>query len=797
MTIFILSACFLFFNLEVGRSYAYSVDCANVDAAALGICTGGNSMLDANSNIKQDITCADCATGPTSYCGKDNWNYCKWVPKEVANYATPVNSPISKTVVAANTPNNTTSAEDGDVCPGISKLPDITWIACVLLVFLKFVGWILGVAVSLFAWIIDAEKMRAIMVHPAIFKSWKIVRDFLNIGFILVLLFSAFSTIFQVDKYNYKKILLWLVIMALLVNFSYPITRFIIDASNVLMYTIMNNFFGAYAGDSQKILTQEMGGFDELRAIITDSGAKTGLPQLLASIVFVFILALTILSMAVLFLIRTIALTILIIFSPVAFIGSVIGKGGQWWDYLFKYALFGPIMVFMLAISINIMKAMGSVPIDGGSESIVTSMSRFVIPIVVLWIGMGVAQKMGIEGASEVIGKAQGIAKGIAKWSGGSLKKSSIAGLKAIDRNTLARWNVSPRQFMAAWKQTTDRAEKDKLAVGTGAWNDRLNYVLSGGKEKTHYKQFAIENQIAEKQKEQSLIYHSSEELINLINKNRGKGGLVAQYETIAAQRTLTKSNDTNDMMVARKEEVNAFGRDLDDKGVAKDGTIVEMINDLRATGLSEQEVYRQIYQIGEIGLSSGNHSLYGAIKVDANGKFHRATQKEHMNAAFTKIRNIEPQELMKKFHPNSLYKQKEVPVLNADGTAKIDPITKKPMTTMKTTGFTVLGEKFLKELASPAIIKQLQRARKDFIEPSSDPEMEAAFQKIIDELNASGNTERAATVKEFREEAKKQANKKSDSDSKEATEVKIKAKTPLPEIGPLSMENEDLNPKP
>ncbi|MDP1884057.1 MAG: hypothetical protein Q8L10_01695 [Candidatus Moranbacteria bacterium] len=602
--------------------------------------------------------------------------------------------------------------------------------------------------------------MRAIMVHPAIFKSWKIVRDFLNIGFILVLLFSAFSTIFQVDKYNYKKILLWLVIMALLVNFSYPITRFIIDASNVLMYTIMNNFFGAYAGDSQKILTQEMGGFDELRAIITASGAKTGLPQLLASIVFVFILALTILSMAVLFLIRTIALTILIIFSPVAFIGSVIGKGGQWWDYLFKYALFGPIMVFMLAISISIMKAMGSVPIDGGSESIVTSMSRFVIPIVVLWIGMGVAQKMGIEGASMALANAQGMAK----WSQGLLKKGSLAGLKAIDRNTLAKWNVSPRQFMAAWKQTTDRAEKDKLAVGTGAWNDRLNYVLSGGKEKTHYKQFAIENQIAEKQKEQSLIYHSSEELINLINKNRGKGGLVAQYETIAAQRTLTKNNDTNDMMVAKEKEVDAFGSDLDGNGVAKDGTIVEMIDDLRATGLSEQEVYRQIYQIGEIGLSNGNHSLYGAIKVDANGKFHRATQKEHMNAAFTKIRNIEPQELMKKFHPNSLYKQelKEVD--------ELDPTTGKMVKNKKmvTTGLTVLGEKFFKDLASPAMVKQINRARKDFIEPSSDQSkiMEDEFERIIKELEKSprlDKAERIATIKSFRKEAISMANKQGD----------------------------------
>ncbi|MDP1619484.1 MAG: hypothetical protein Q8M12_00635, partial [bacterium] len=113
-------------------------------------------------------------------------------------------------------------------------------LACSLIVVLHVAGWVLNIAVILFAWIIDAEKLRAILVHPAIFKSWSLVRDFLNIGFILVLLFSAFSTIFQVDKYSYKKILLWLVIMALLVNFSYPITRFIIDVSNTLMYTLLS-----------------------------------------------------------------------------------------------------------------------------------------------------------------------------------------------------------------------------------------------------------------------------------------------------------------------------------------------------------------------------------------------------------------------------------------------------------------------------------------------------------------------------------------------------------------------------
>ncbi|MFA7208661.1 MAG: hypothetical protein WC120_00090 [Parcubacteria group bacterium] len=715
LAIFILSAGFLFFNLGINHSYAYSVDCANIDATALGVCTGGNSMMDANSNIKQDITCADCSTGPNSYCGKDSWNYCKWIPNEATNNNTPVNSPDSKAVIAANNPAD-------DICPGITSLPGMTWIACVFLIILKFAGWILSVAVSLFAWVVDAEKLRAVLVHPAIFESWKVVRDFLNIGFILVLLFSAFSTIFQVDKYNYKKILLWLVIMALLVNFSYPITRFIIDASNVLMYTILNNSFGAYTSDPQQILTKAMGGFDELQTIITASGAKTSLTQLLASIVFVFILALTILSMATLFVIRTIALAILIIFSPIAFIGSIIGKGGQWWDYLFKYALFGPIMVFMLAISISIMKAMGSVPINGGSEPIITSMSRFIIPIVVLWIGMGVAQKMGIEGASMALANAQGMSK----WVGGLLKKSSMAGIKAIDRNTLAKLHVSPRQFLKAWHLSTEEAESDKLSAGTGVWHDRINKVFSFGKHKTNYADLERQKLVSKKTKELKEISEEAPYLLDKLSGSMGSSSPEAVAEMKAIFRIIYGNNDQDELMGYIQDNI-AAGTDVGKKfkNMFKEGETTisgenvsnAVIKLMENSNVNPDEINKELLDLGNVAASKGGIG-YGAVEYNQEKKrFDRVTGieakkgKQAWSVASKIMTTGEAQNIPKTLHRNHFTDQGTEANLNDAGKA------------------------LLRKYASPTAIKHIERHKPDFYKSlclEADPKGTTVADKML-----------------------------------------------------------------
>jgi hypothetical protein len=321
-----------------------------------------------------------------------------------------------------------------EVCKNVEFTSPSTWFNCILLYVLRLMGTLLELSATLFNFIMEPENIRSVINNPVIYKIWAMVRDALNIVFILFLLFSAFATVFQIEKYSYKNILKMLIIMALLVNFSFPITRFIIDLSNVLMYYIADTL----------VMTESGGGFfatitrdSALGNIIYQNNAAADTTSLLASIIFVFIMAITLLVVALLLVIRTIALAILIIFSSLGFVGQAIpqlsGKASEWWSSLFKYAFFGPIMLFMLYIASQMMAAisqeqitldtrgMGIAAISRNTSDpgVLAAMSFYVIPIIILWIGIGMAQKMGVAGADAITGNAKNFMKGAGrKFSG-------------------------------------------------------------------------------------------------------------------------------------------------------------------------------------------------------------------------------------------------------------------------------------------------------------------------------------------------------------------------------------------
>lgn len=249
--------------------------------------------------------------------------------------------------------------------------------------------------------------------------------------------------------------------MALLVNFSFPITRFIIDAANVLQYTVLKTFFAGQAGDMTSVFASITGSSGLSQIIIP--GLSASYTQIIASIVFSFILAITFVAIGIMFVIRMIVLSILIIFSPLAFVATILPDTGtyssKWWDNLFRYSFFGPLMVLMIYISTKILSATINADIlsTGSSfstiaqknsfdQSVLVGMSKFSIPIILLWLGMGIAQSMSIAGAGAVMGGAQKFAK----WAGRSLYKApwwvtkqvaTSTGIPGGMKQTWDRWN--------------------------------------------------------------------------------------------------------------------------------------------------------------------------------------------------------------------------------------------------------------------------------------------------------------------------------------------------------------------
>ncbi len=309
---------------------------------------------------------------------------------------------------------------------------------------LQFLSMIFGMTGTLFEWLLNPVNISGptgLLNKSAVKEVWIMVRDTLNMTFILILLFAAFCTVFQVEKWNLKKVWISILINALLVNFSFPIARFFIDVSNVAMYYFLNNMFTGSGQGSGSSIMASFGETSKLSSLLTpDNYQGAEIPYLLAAIIFTFILGMTLFVLAALFVVRLIALVLIVMFSPIGFVGNIFPAmnkfASDWWSNLFKYAFFGPVMVFMIMVSLRIMQAMPNDTWFAAAQSNSTAdqanwianAAYYTIPIIILWMAMGIAQKMGVAGADKIVGAAK-------KW-GGSIARSPWTGIKAVSKAT-------------------------------------------------------------------------------------------------------------------------------------------------------------------------------------------------------------------------------------------------------------------------------------------------------------------------------------------------------------------------
>lgn len=340
--------------------------------------------------------------------------------------------------------------------------------------FVVVLAWLAQAATAILVWAIDPNYISGpdgVLNSTVIYTLWKFIRDFFNLFFILVLLYTAFTIIFQVAS-NYKQALLKLVLMALLVNFSFPISRFIIDTANVPMYFFAQQAFGGGTASAGTAFSGTILNATKLKEILVPQHlGNTSSEQLLAAVIFLFLFSMSLLVQSVMLVIRLVALIILVIFSSVGFATSIIPGlstySKQWWDNLLKYAFFGPATMLMMLISVRFMQAkvteetyvhmnqavFSMTPTAQSSE--IASMAMFAVPLVLIWFSIGLANKFSIAGAGTVTSHAKSWGKWVAKKMtydnpvsrgiGGGLKEKT--GMNAVQR-----WWKGPSRLEAAFK---------------------------------------------------------------------------------------------------------------------------------------------------------------------------------------------------------------------------------------------------------------------------------------------------------------------------------------------------------
>jgi hypothetical protein len=212
-----------------------------------------------------------------------------------------------------------------------------------------------------------------------IVEGWKTVRDVCNLFFLLILLFIAFCTILQIEKYHAKKTLLIFILMALLINFSKPIAIFIFDGSQLLMNFFLNKISMASGGDYSAKIVDTSKLIRRLMKVWKGSTNFQLVAKYLFAIIFLFMFGMALLVMAIYLLIRIVALWLLIILSPFAFLFNAVPDfkklSSDWWDALFKYSYVGPAIAFFLWLSTFLTKVNltnNVTKINGNDDSLAT-----------------------------------------------------------------------------------------------------------------------------------------------------------------------------------------------------------------------------------------------------------------------------------------------------------------------------------------------------------------------------------------------------------------------------------------
>lgn len=243
-------------------------------------------------------------------------------------------------------------------------------------------SWLLWLIDTLFAKIIDVSIVNfgdLLADLDVVDTGWRVVRDVANIFFIFILLYLAISTALQTPGVDTRKVLVNIIIIALVINFSAVFTRIAIDASNITALTFYNligidgdkpdlsayfrnalSWFEHQSVDQNAATTASGNTQNAGSATLAALAKNSGMMILLVITIF------TLLAASVLLLIRAISLVILIIVSPLAFLGygfkPLSEIFNKWLDRLKCDVLFAPLFFFLLYLTFGLFQNVYGTP---------------------------------------------------------------------------------------------------------------------------------------------------------------------------------------------------------------------------------------------------------------------------------------------------------------------------------------------------------------------------------------------------------------------------------------------------
>jgi len=266
---------------------------------------------------------------------------------------------------------------------------------------------LLNVASDLLKWSTSSKLYNDVFFSKTskegITMAWETVRGFVNMFYLLILVFLAITTILRVNKFSDKKLFFNVIISAILVNFSMSIALVVIDFSNMLMA-----YFAA-AIEPINTANSFYGNAGYAKALASGTFWKTAGVNM-ATFIINIVMAVMLFFTAVALLIRLVAYWVLIIISPLAFFSIALPNSNgfsEWRDKLVYYSFFGPIMLFFiwlaLALSGFLRDAFTKAP-SQGENNFTTFIVSYIVVLYLLYYGHDKSKSMASK-AGDFAGK--------------------------------------------------------------------------------------------------------------------------------------------------------------------------------------------------------------------------------------------------------------------------------------------------------------------------------------------------------------------------------------------------------
>lgn len=321
-----------------------------------------------------------------------------------------------------------------------------------------FFGLLGSLASVMTGWLIEAAldlNINLLNNNAIINAGYGTILGLANLGFVLAIIVIAFATMFRRSGWDAQSSLARLIIAALLVNFSLFFAGIIMGIGNGLMSGMLgtgcwgvglanqfnivniNNQIQSFLGSStssgifswstiltigKDLLTFNFGdiftiGTSLIQTVLTNMFLST-LSIFFASALTI-IGALTLFGIFLFLIARYVALIILLIFMPIAWIGLIFPKlnlgttnlWGAWWHNFLKWVFMGPLIVFFLYLTDVIIKNLSITQVGGAFNAIAQLLVLVVFSLASLWV----SNKLSIAGAQVMYGVAsKAIDKGIA-----------------------------------------------------------------------------------------------------------------------------------------------------------------------------------------------------------------------------------------------------------------------------------------------------------------------------------------------------------------------------------------------